>query len=309
MTAHYAARMASAERPQIVGIIGLGAMGKPMTANLIRATGERTVRVTGRTAEKAADLVAAGAEWHDSARSLATGAQLIILMLPDLPEVETVLGDPDGILAAEPDDLVLIISSTSSPEGVRALHARLVEQTSGAVRVVDAPVSGGTDGASAGTLSIMVGGADADVARALPVLAACGTPVHLGPLGAGEVAKACNQMIVAATILALGEAAVLADRSGLDLRVLFDLLKGGYAGSRILATRGERIVTEDYSPSGLAKYMVKDLDFATAIATETDTHPALLPAVRAAFVELVERGLGDFDMAVTRRFVEDRRRE
>ena len=152
----------------------------------------------------------------------------------------------------------------------------------------------------------MVGGADEDVARALPVLAACGTPVHLGPLGAGEVAKACNQMIVAATVLALGEAAVLADRSGLDLRVLFDLLGGGYAGSRILATRGERIVTEDYSPSGLAKYMVKDLDFATAIAAETDTHPVLLPAVRAGFVELVERGLGDFDMSVTRRFISQR---
>lgn len=297
--------MSVAADARTVGFIGLGAMGHPMAENLV-AAGGRTIRVTGRTRAKSEDLVAAGAEWHHTAGSLAAGAAVIVLMLPDLPEVEAVLAGADGILAAEPDDLVLVISSTSSPDGVRALHARLAEQTSGAVRVVDAPVSGGTDGAAAGTLSIMVGGDPDDVARVLPVLAACGNPVRLGPLGSGQVAKACNQMIVAATILALGEAAVLADRSGLDLPVLFDLLGGGYAGSRILTTRGERIVTEDYRPSGPAKYMVKDLDFATAIAAQTDTHPILLPALRSAFDELREHGYGDHDIAVTRRFIADR---
>ena len=274
-----------------VGVIGLGAMGAPMTANLLRGSGG-PVRITGRVKDKHQALIESGAQWHDSARSLA--------------EVEQVLAGPDGLLAAVPDDLLLIISSTSSPTGVRELAERLLEQTDGAVKVVDAPVSGGVDGAVAGTLSIMVGGADADVARALPVLAACGTPVHLGPLGAGEVAKACNQMIVSATILALGEAAVLADRSGLDLAKLFDLLAGGYAGSRLLTTRGDRIVTADYSPSGVAKYMVKDLSFATAVAEATDTHPILLPALSAAFDELVERGLGDYDISVARRFVAER---
>jgi 2-hydroxy-3-oxopropionate reductase len=284
-----------------VGFIGLGAMGLPMARNLV-AAGVR-VGLTGRSPAKAAELVAAGAVWHENPRSVAEDATVIVLMLPDLPEVDAVLDGADGILAASPRDLVLVISSTSSPDGVRALHQRLAEQTDGAVRVVDAPVSGGTDGADAGTLSIMIGGAEPDVARALPVLRACGRPVHLGPLGAGQVAKACNQMIVASTILALGEAAVLADRSGLDLPVLFDLLAGGYAGSRILSTRGERLVTEDYSPSGAAKYMVKDLDFATSIAAATDSHPVLLPAVKAAFDELVDRGLGEFDIAVTRRFI------
>jgi 2-hydroxy-3-oxopropionate reductase len=287
-----------------VGFIGLGAMGLPMARNLV-AAGVR-VGLTGRSPAKAAELVAAGAVWHENPRSVAEDATVIVLMLPDLPEVDAVLDGADGILAASPRDLVLVISSTSSPDGVRALHQRLAEQTDGAVRVVDAPVSGGTDGADAGTLSIMIGGAEPDVARALPVLRACGRPVHLGPLGAGQVAKACNQMIVASTILALGEAAVLADRSGLDLPVLFDLLAGGYAGSRILSTRGERLVTEDYSPSGAAKYMVKDLDFATAIAAATDTHPVLLPAVRSAFEELVARGYGDCDISVTRRFINQR---
>ena len=174
-----------------VGLIGLGAMGWPMARNLI-AAGVR-VGLTGRTPAKAAALVEAGAMWHDSPRSVAAASDVIVLMLPDLPEVEAVLDGPDGILAASPRDLVLVISSTSSPDGVRGLHRRLAEETDGAVRVVDAPVSGGTDGAEAGTLSIMIGGAEPDVARALPVMAACGRPVHLGPLGAGQVAKACNR--------------------------------------------------------------------------------------------------------------------
>lgn len=288
-----------------VGVIGLGAMGAPMAANLLRRPGI-TVRITGRRPDQRQPLLDAGAQWCDTPRSLAAGCGVVLLMVPDLPEVESVLAGPDGLLAADPDDLLLIISSTSSPTGVRALAERLAEQTSGAVRVVDAPVSGGVDGAVAGTLSIMVGGAEADVADALPVLAACGTPVHLGPLGAGQVAKACNQMIVAATVLALGEAAVLADRSGLDLGKLFDLLAGGYAGSRILATRGERIVSQDYSPSGPARYLVKDLTFATAVAQSTGTHPVLLPTLKQAFEELTEAGLGDSDISVTRRFVAER---
>ena len=301
----YAARMATVEEDLTVGVIGLGAMGGPMAANLLRP-GVGTVRISGRDRAKHTELLESGATWCATARELAVGADVVLLMLPDLPEVESVLSGPDGLLAASPEDLVVIISSTSSPTGVRELAARLSQQTDGAVRLVDAPVSGGVDGATAGTLSIMVGGADPDVARVLPVLARCGTPVHLGPLGAGQVAKACNQMIVAATILALGEAAVLADRSGLDLAALFELLAGGYAGSRILATRGDRIVTEDYSPSGVAKYMVKDLDFATAVAAETDTRAVLLPTLRAAFTEMVSSGLGDFDIAVTRRFVAER---
>jgi len=226
--------------------------------------------------------------------------------LPDLPEVEEVLNGPDGILAGRFDDLLLIIASTSSPIGVRDLAQRLARETGGRVRVIDAPVSGGSEGAQAGTLSIMVGGDPRDVSDAWPVLAACGNPVHLGPLGSGQVAKACNQMIVASTVLALGEAAVLADRSGIDLAQLFRLLAGGYAGSRILETRGDRIVSENYAPSGAARYMVKDLTFASTVAEATGTHVVLLPAVRAAFAELTAQGHGDEDIAVTRRYIAER---
>lgn len=288
-----------------VGVIGLGVMGSPMAANILRSIGGAT-RITARIRGKHEALIDAGAEWHDTPRTLAGGADVILLMLPDLPEVEAVLSGPDGILAAEPDDLLLIIGSTSSPLGVRQLGERLTNSTHGRVRIIDAPVSGGEDGAVAGTLSIMVGGDERDVELDLPVLSACGNPVHLGPLGSGQVAKACNQMIVAATVLALGEAAVLADRSGIDVHEMFTLLAGGYAGSRILATRGQRIVAQDYSPSGVARFMVKDLRFATAVAEATGTHPILLPALRAAFEELTDQGHGDNDIAVTRRYIEER---
>ena len=219
-----------------------------MAANILRSG--TAVHITGRSPEKYGDLIEAGAVWHDTAQSLADAVAVIVLMLPDLPQVEEMLSGPDGILAGDFEDLLLIIASTSSPIEVRDLGRRLTRETEGRVRVIDAPVSGGSEGAQAGTLSIMVGGDERDVDDAWPVLAACGNPVHLGPLGSGQVAKACNQMIVAATVLALGEAAVLADRSGLDLDELFRLLAGGYAGSRILETRGDRIVREDYSPPG-----------------------------------------------------------
>jgi 2-hydroxy-3-oxopropionate reductase len=152
----------------------------------------------------------------------------------------------------------------------------------------------------------MLGGAPDDAAIAAEVLAPCGTPVLLGPLGAGEVAKACNQLVVSATILALGEATVLAERSGLDLDALWSLLSRGYAGSNLLDSRRDRLVSGDDSPSGAAQYMVKDLRFAADIAAATGTSPVLLPALRAAFDELVDAGLGERDIAVTRRFIASR---
>jgi 3-hydroxyisobutyrate dehydrogenase-like beta-hydroxyacid dehydrogenase len=130
--------------------------------------------------------------------------------------------------------------------------------------------------------------------------------VLLGPLGAGEVAKACNQLVVAATILALGEATVLADRSGLDLDALWTLLGGGYAGSNLLESRKQKLVTGDDSPSGMAQYMVKDLRFAADIAEATETAAVLLPALRTAFDGIVDARMGDRDIAVARRFVASR---
>jgi 2-hydroxy-3-oxopropionate reductase len=127
---------------------------------------------------------------------------------------------------------------------------------------------------------------------------------HLGPLGSGEVAKYCNQLIVSATVHALGEAAVLAERSGLDVGALFTALRGGYAGSRVLESRGDRIVAEDYRPTGAARYMVKDLSFAQEEARRTGVEARQLGVLLDAFRDLTSRGFGDDDMAVTRAYID-----
>lgn len=285
-----------------VGFVGLGVMGAPMARNIARAGFE--LHVTGRRPAAAGSLVADGATWHDTARELARHADVVVVMVPDLPDVEAVLGGDDGLLAGVDAPTVVVVCSTVSPEGVRALGRRVAEATGGLARLVDAPVSGGEEGAVAGTLSVMMGGRDEDVAVAAPVLAATGTPMHLGPAGAGEVAKACNQMIVAATDLALGEAAVVAERAGLDVRALFDLLGGGYAGSRLMEVKKARLAEHDHNPSGPARFMVKDLGFAAAEAVATGTATPQLDVVREVFTALTAAGLGDLDTTVVQAYVE-----
>jgi 2-hydroxy-3-oxopropionate reductase len=294
---------AFSDRPSRIGVIGLGAMGLPMARHLVGAHG--ALAITGRT-RKYEELEEAGATWHDSAAGLASHSDIVLTMLPDLPEVEAVLEGEDGLLAGVSGPLLLLIGSTSSAIAVRALAERLSARTDGLVRVVDCPVSGGEDGAIAGTLSIMLGGEESDTDLAAAVLAPCGRPVRLGPLGAGEVAKSCNQLVVSSTILALAEATVLADRNGIDPDALWELLGGGYAGSNLLRSRREKLVSRDYSPSGVAKYMVKDLGFAADAAAATETNPVLLPALRAAFDEIVAGGMGDDDIAVARKLIEER---
>ena len=301
MDLRYHDTMSDANDDVTVGMLGLGAIGHPMARRLLDGHGR--LLISSRRPQT--ELSAAGATEVPTPRELGARADVVLAMLPDLPELEEVLAGSDGLLA-DAGDLLLLIGSTSSAPGVRALAERIAVQTEGRVRVVDCPVSGGVDGAVAGTLSIMLGGEDADVALAARVLAPCGTPVALGPLGSGEVAKACNQLVVAATILALGEATVLAHRSGLDLDALWTLLAEGYAGSRLLDSRRAQLVAGTDEPSGIARYMVKDLGFAQAIAEATGTDPALLPALRAAFDDIVASGLGERDISVTRRYVDQR---
>lgn len=286
-----------------LGVIGLGSMGAPMAEHLLRAHGSLVIHSRTRREH----LIKAGARWADTPREIAQQSDALLVMLPDLPQLEEMLDGEGGLLAGE-RPLLIMVGSTSSSVRLRELDKHVRATTHDRVRMVDCPVSGGEDGARQGTLSIMLGGTPEDTARATAWLAPCGTPVRLGPLGAGEVAKSCNQLIVSATSLALGEVTVLAERSGLDLETLFDVLSGGYAGSNFLTSRRDKFISGDDSPSGMAKYMVKDLSFAAEIADATGAEPALLPTLRAAYNELVESGLGDRDIAVTRRFIEERGR-
>lgn len=287
--------------PARVGVIGLGAMGEPMARLLLAAHGALTLHSRSRRPA----LEDLGAAWAATPRELAEASDVVLVMLPDLPQLTPMLEGPDGLLAAAGERLV-IVSSTSSPVDVRDLAARLAEESAGRVRMVDAPVSGGEVGAQQGTLTIMAGGDPDDVALAARVLTPCGTVRRMGPLGAGEVTKACNQMIVGATMLALADATVLAERSGIAPRDLFTAIAGGYAGSRLLDDKRGRLEADDVTPGGIAAYMAKDLRFADEVATATSTHASLLPRLREMYEELVAQGLGQDDLAVARRFVAGR---
>ncbi len=285
-----------------VGFIGLGKMGLPMALNYLKADiGD--LRVTGRSRDRAADALEAGAIWIATPRQLADACSIIIIMVPDLPQVEELLFGPDAVSSSS-SSVTVVVCSSVSPVGIREIAERLTTATSGRMTIVDAPVSGGTEGAVSGTLSIMVGGDPHSVEAVRPVLATFGTPVHLGPLGSGDIAKACNQLIVAATISAIGEASVIAERSGLDLAALLSLLEGGYAGSRVLEAKKQRIIDGDYAPTGIARYMGKDLGFAAAAAAATDTATPLLDVLRKSFDGLVSAGLGDLDLAVVHRYIQ-----
>lgn len=285
-----------------IGLVGLGNMGLPVSRRLATAFPDK-FSVWARRSSSASPL-AGVAGIASTVDELARNNDVILSLLPDIDDLSALMVENGAFDDA--GQTLLIICSTSSPDAVRGLGAELLRRTDGRVRVVDAPVSGGTDGAEAGTLSIMVGGDDDDVARAMSILAPLGTARHLGPLGAGEIAKACNQMIVASTILALGEATAVAARAGLDVDAMWDLLSQGYAGSRVLTTRMRRLVDEDYTVSGPAKFMVKDLSFALEEAERTQTRTDLLRLLRDQFTQLTADGFGEQDISVTRAFVESR---
>ena len=293
--------------PESVGFIGLGVMGEPMASHLLKAavTANSTLRIFTRSPGRARDLIAQGAIWEPTGKKIAEACGVIVVMVPDIPDVSDVVMGPEGIVAGAQQPTVVVVSSTVSPEGMRELASRATDQSGGLVRLIDAPVSGGEEGALEGTLSIMVGGHDEDVARAQPVLEAMGAPGHVGPIGAGQVAKACNQIIVAATLLALGEAAVLAERSGLNVEEVVDLLQNGLAGSRVLETKRHRISARDYyRPSGRVRFMAKDLSFAVTEAERTGMVAPHLEALYVTFTQLVKQGYGDMDTSVLRAFIE-----
>lgn len=277
-------------------------MGAPMAGHALRA-GHR-VHVTARRRESAAPIVELGATWHETPRELAKSCGIVILMVPDLPDVSDILNGPRGLVAGVEAPLLVAVSSTVSPEGIRELGQELRSSTNGLVSLIDAPVSGGQEGAEAGTLAIMLGGTDEDVALASGVLSTMGTLAHMGPLGSGQVAKACNQIMVAATVMALGEVSVLAERAGLDLDKLFGLLASGYAGSRILDVKKDRFVQHDHSPSGPARFMVKDLGFALEEARLSNTATPQLDTLRESFSALTAQGFGDQDTAVVQAWIE-----
>jgi len=282
-----------------VGFVGLGIMGKPMARNLLRAG--YPVTVHNRSRPPVDELVAEGAADGGSPRGVAEQSEVVITMLPDTPDVEQVTFGPQGLVEGLRPGSVLVDMSTISPVATRSIAARLRER---GVEMLDAPVSGGQRGAEEGTLSIMVGGDPQTFERVRPLFQALGkSVVHVGPVGAGQVCKACNQVVVALTLQAVAEALVLAERNGVDPARVRQALLGGFAGSRILEVHGQRMLEGNYQPGFRARLHHKDL----RIALETG-RSAGVPMLGTALVHellgaVVARGWGDLDHSALARLV------
>ena len=238
-----------------IGFIGLGIMGRGMVRNLLKAG--FPVRVWNRTAARMAELQAEGAQPTASPAALAAQSDLILICVSDTPDVEAVvLGEAGVIHGIKPGALVIDLS-TISPQATRTLAERLAER---GAAMLDAPVSGGSEGAAKGTLSIMVGGAAADVARALPAFQAMGkTITHVGDHGAGQMVKLVNQILVVVNMLAVGEALLFAQAGGLDLAKTLEAVKNGAAGSWMLSNRGPQVLARDWRPGFMIDLQEKDL--------------------------------------------------
>ena len=282
-----------------VGFAGLGTMGAAMAANLARAGFPLTV--WNRTPGRAAPLLEHGATEAVSPADLAAASDVVVTCVPDTPDVEALLFGERGIAVGARPGTLVIDCSTISPSGTRLFAARLAER---GVRMVDAPVSGGSEGAQKGTLAIMVGGDPADVERARPVLAAMGTTItHLGPIGAGQATKAVNQVILAGVYLGVAEGIVLAIKSGLGPEAVARALSGGAAQSWVLANRSGRMIANDYPIGFKIRLHRKDLGIALEMARELGA--ALPVAGLAAQIEngLIAHGHGDDDNSALARAI------
>jgi len=244
-----------------VGFIGLGIMGKPMSKNLIKAGYSLIVNDVNKAA--VAELVALGAESAENAREVAAHSDLVITMLPNSPHVKQVVLGPNGVLEAARPGLVVIDMSSIAPLASKEVAAKLAEK---GVEMLDAPVSGGEPKAIDGTLSIMVGGKKAIFDQYLPLLQKMGSSVVLcGDIGAGNMTKLANQIVVALNIAALSEAMVLAAKSGVDPETVFKAIRGGLAGSTVMEAKAPMILAGNFKPGFRIELHIKDL--ANAIET------------------------------------------
>lgn len=284
-----------------IGFIGLGIMGNPMCRNLLKAG--HKVSVYGRSTASIDRLIEFGAARGESSRDVAEKSDIIITMLPDGPEVETVVLGLHGVLEGARTGSIVVDMSSTSP---------LVAQKVGAaceakgVRFLDAPVSGGEPKAFDGTLAIMVGGDESVFREIVPVLQVMGSSVTLtGPVGAGNTTKLANQIIVACNIAAMGEALVLATRAGLDPNVVFGAIKGGLAGSAVLNAKAPMVIGRKFEPGFKIRLHQKDLRNALSAAESMKVGLPLASTVQQMLMALINQGKGELDHAAIVMFIEE----
>jgi 2-hydroxy-3-oxopropionate reductase len=276
-----------------MGYIGLGIMGRPMALNLLKA-GHR-LWVYGRRAETMAPLVAAGATACGSPREVAERADVVFVNVSDTPDVEEVVLGPDGIVQGAKAGAVVVDHSTISPSATRRIAEILRAK---GVEMLDAPVSGGQQGAIDGTQSVMVGGTAATFERVFPLLKSIGRNiVHVGDSGAGQVAKACNQVVIAQTVAAIAEGLLLATAAGVDPAKVREALLGGFAASRALEVHGQRMLDRNYAPGFMARLHQKDMRIVLETAQELGLPLPGAERVTQYIEALVGRGDGELDSA------------
>ena len=278
--------------PKKIAFIGIGLMGLPMAKHLL-AAGHQVV-AWNRTPAKAAALTDRGGVVAETPEQAVQDADLIITMLSDGAVVDAILQAPELQAALQQGSLWVDMSSTQ-PVQARAQSARLEKL---GIAHLDAPVSGGTKGAEAASLAIMVGGQEETFLAALPILSIMGRPVHVGPSGSGQLAKLANQAIVAVTIGAVAEAMLLLHKGGADPAAVRDALRGGFADSTILQQHGTRMTTGNFAPGGLSKLQLKDLNNVLSEAQNVNLSLPVTQHIRDRFDHFVHQmGGADLDHA------------
>lgn len=284
-----------------IGFIGLGTMGSAMAGHLVRAG--HPVVVWNRSPGRTEPLVALGAGVADSPAQVAASSDVVILSVSDTPDVEAILFGAGGVAEGATAGTLVIDTSTISPSATRAFAGRLAAH---GIELVDAPVSGGSEGARNATLTIFLGGTPAAVARARPILERLGrTITHFGPSGSGQAVKAVNQVVIAGVYLAVAEGLVLAIKAGLDPEQVVAALGGGVAGSWILANRSSRMIANEYPLGFRTSLHLKDLGIALAMARELGVSLPVAGLTAQFENGLVARGFGDEDMSNLARVIRE----
>jgi 2-hydroxy-3-oxopropionate reductase len=284
-----------------VGFIGLGIMGKPMAKNLMQAGYELAVH--NRSPEKAQELAREGATAAESPREVAGQSDIIITMLPDSPDVREILIGEGGVLEGIEEGALVVDMSTISPVVTEELAAAIGEK---GASMLDAPVSGGDVGAIEGTLSIMVGGSEANFERAKPLFEVMGkTVTHVGPTGAGQVTKACNQIVGALTIEAVSEALVLGSKGGVAPEKILDVLSGGLAYNKIMEVKREKLLSHAFDPGFRAELHHKDLGIALAAGRKYGVALPVTAIVDQMLLSMKRKGWGGEDHSALLKVIED----
>jgi 3-hydroxyisobutyrate dehydrogenase len=272
-----------------IGYIGLGIMGRGMAHNILRAG--FPVTVWNRSPERMSGLIDAGATAGSSPADVAAKSDIIFTCVSDTPDVEQVILGENGVIHGAKEGALVIDTSTISPKATREIATKLAER---GISMLDAPVSGGSEGAEKGTLSIMVGGEEASFARAKPVFEAIGkTITHMGPNGSGQATKLVNQILCVANMLAASEALLLAQASGLDLTKTLQAVGGGAGGSWMLVNRGPQVAARDFRPGFTIDLQQKDLRLVLEAADELGLPLSLTSTIHGYYNVLQRQGMGN----------------